>query len=298
MDKVASNRRILGPDGKVQYTRWTATKDPAVRDLPVGTIDPVLRLISLWNGDTPLVALTYYATHPQSYYRTGRANPDFPGIARNQRQEATGVVHVHFNGAGGNITAGKWNDGAPANRQVLADRLAAGMAQAWDTTRKQPISAARPGLAEPAGAAARGAGPGREEAVGRPGGQGSQRGRAGVRPPSTWSGSAAARRRTGSTSPACGSAEPGSCTCPASCSSSTNWPRQQLRPDLFVCLAAYGDYAPGYIGTEIAYSQGGYETSPGVSLVAPSVEGLLLETLRKLLQPVLRNAGSGHPAVP
>ena len=36
---------------------------------------------------------------------------------------------------------------------------------------------------------------------------------------------------------------------------------QQLRPDLFVAMAAYGDYAPGYIATEIAYSQGGYETS-------------------------------------
>ena len=45
---------------------------------------------------------------------------------------------------------------------------------------------------------------------------------------------------------------------------------QQLRPDLFVALAAYGDYAPGYIGTEVAYPQGGYETGPRASLVAPS----------------------------
>jgi hypothetical protein len=34
---------------------------------------------------------------------------------------------------------------------------------------------------------------------------------------------------------------------------------QTLRPDLFVAMAAYGDYAPGYIGTEVAYSQGGYD---------------------------------------
>ncbi len=44
---------------------------------------------------------------------------------------------------------------------------------------------------------------------------------------------------------------------------------QKLRPDLFVAMAAYGDYAPGYIGTEIAYTQGGYETSQGASQVAP-----------------------------
>jgi hypothetical protein len=57
-----------------------------------------------------------------------------------------------------------------------------------------------------------------------------------------------------------------------------------MRPDLFVAMAAYGDYAPGYIGTEIAYPQGGYETSPRASLVAPKVEGVLMEVIGKLLR--------------
>src|SRR3954464_9409016 len=142
VEKVASNRRILGPDGKVKYIRYTACADPEVRDMPVGTIDPVLKMISLWDGDTPVVALTYYATHPQSSYRTGQANPDFPGIARDDRQKATGVPHIHFDGAGGTIGAGKGNDGPHANRQVLADRGASGMSRAWDATRKTPISSA------------------------------------------------------------------------------------------------------------------------------------------------------------
>ena len=142
VEKVASNRRILGPDGKVKYVRYTACKDPEIRDMPVGTIDPMLRMISFWDGDRPVAALTYYATHPQSYYRTGLANPDFPGMARDQRQKATGVPHVHFDGAGGNIGAGKWNDGSHENRQVLADRVAAGMARAWEATEKTPITAA------------------------------------------------------------------------------------------------------------------------------------------------------------
>ncbi len=45
---------------------------------------------------------------------------------------------------------------------------------------------------------------------------------------------------------------------------------QKMRPDRFIAMAAYGDYGPGYIGTRVAYSQGGYETSPGSSLVAPA----------------------------
>jgi hypothetical protein len=59
---------------------------------------------------------------------------------------------------------------------------------------------------------------------------------------------------------------------------------QKLRPDLFVAMAAYGDYAPGYIGTEVAYPQGGYETGPKASLVAPKVEGVLMDVIRKLLR--------------
>ena len=58
---------------------------------------------------------------------------------------------------------------------------------------------------------------------------------------------------------------------------------QKQRPDLFVAMAAYGDYAPGYIGTEIAYGQGGYETSERASRVAPQVEGVLTGAVNRLL---------------
>jgi hypothetical protein len=57
------------------------------------------------------------------------------------------------------------------------------------------------------------------------------------------------------------------------------------RPDLFVALAAYGDYAPWYIGTEVAYGEGGYETGPDASNVAPEVEAVLMAAIRKLLSP-------------
>jgi hypothetical protein len=58
---------------------------------------------------------------------------------------------------------------------------------------------------------------------------------------------------------------------------------QQMRPDREVCLAAYGDYGPGYIGTTVAYSQGGYETSEPASRVAPDVESIVMAALRRLL---------------
>jgi hypothetical protein len=58
---------------------------------------------------------------------------------------------------------------------------------------------------------------------------------------------------------------------------------QKMRPGHLVCMAAYGDYGPGYIGTAIAYEQGGYETS-GVSRVGPQVEAVLMAAMRELLE--------------
>ncbi|MEM9658826.1 MAG: hypothetical protein AAF961_10740, partial [Planctomycetota bacterium] len=142
VDRVASNRRILGEDGTVRATRYTACKDPELRAEPEGVVDPLLKSISLWNDQQPLCVMTYYATHPQSYYLRGVANPDFPGMARFLRQVTlNGLPHLHFNGAGGNIGAGKYNDGSPDNRQVLATRLADGMAAAWQATERVPLSA-------------------------------------------------------------------------------------------------------------------------------------------------------------
>ena len=58
---------------------------------------------------------------------------------------------------------------------------------------------------------------------------------------------------------------------------------QRMRPQSFVAMAAYGDYGAGYIGTEISYPQGGYETGIA-SRVAPSVEQVLLTAMEKLLK--------------
>ncbi|MEZ6066053.1 MAG: hypothetical protein R3B90_10170 [Planctomycetaceae bacterium] len=282
VEQVASNRRILGEDGKVKVTRYTACRDPQVRAMPVGTIDPALKLISFWQNDKPLAVLTYYATHPQSYYRTGLANPDFPGMARNSREEATGVPHIHFNGAGGNIGAGKWNDGSPENRQVLADRVATGMRQAWDKTEKHPITSADLGW--------------EVESVTLP--VASHLNEAELRtilgdetqqPDPRWFAAKKliwllrCQRDDGVDIPCLTLGQARVLHLPGELFVEYQLAAQEMRPDQFVAMAAYGDYAPGYIGTEIAYGQGGYETSRDASHVAPAVEAVLLGAMSRLL---------------
>jgi hypothetical protein len=282
VEKVASNRRILGPDGKVQYIRWTATRDPKIRAFPAGTIDPELKLLSFWNDDRCLAAITWYATHPQSYYRTGMPTPDFPGLARNARQNATGIPHIHFNGASGNVGAGKWNDGAKKNRQILADRVAAGMSAALANTTRQPLAAKDVAWnVVPV-----------------------------VLPPSEHldADKLKATLANDKAKPSdryfaaknldwlqrCQQGDPIGISCltvgdarvlhlPGELFVEYQLNAQQLRPDLFVAMAAYGDYAPGYIGTEIAYDQGGYETSPGASKTSSRVEGVLMDAVKRLL---------------
>ena len=55
---------------------------------------------------------------------------------------------------------------------------------------------------------------------------------------------------------------------------------QKLDRDRFVCVASYGDGGMGYIPTDRAFQQGGYE--PSVALAAPCEEKLIA-AMKKLL---------------
>src|SRR5207245_441344 len=46
VQRVASNRRYRGPDGRLHFGRTSATRDPAARAAPEGTIDPWLKTLS------------------------------------------------------------------------------------------------------------------------------------------------------------------------------------------------------------------------------------------------------------
>ena len=276
--QVASNRRILGADGKVKATRTSATRDAALRAEPEGLIDPMVSVISFWNNNKPVAVLSYYASHPQSYYRTGVANPDFPGIARFMRQLAVpDALHIHFNGAGGNLTAGKYNDGAKENRLLLAERLADGMKRAWNLTKQEPVSASSIQW--------------NVESVALKPAQGIE--------------SLAAKMKTETPVFVANNLSKlvwlrrleAGMKIDLSCLTLGNvrilhlpgepFVEYQLaakaeRPDLFVAVAGYGDYGVGYIGNAAAYAQGGYETGQA-SGVNAEAEEILMKAIRKLL---------------
>ena len=276
--KVASNRRILGPDGKVKHTRTSATKDSVIRAAPEGLIDPMVSLISFWNNDKPLAVLSYYASHPQSYYRTGISNPDFPGIARFMRQLAVPeALHIHFNGAGGNLTAGKYNDGAKENRLILAERLADGMKRAWDNTKRVPVSPAsvkwsvEPIALKPA--------------------EGIHNLEAAMKTQTSvflsnnlsklvWLKRLEAGKKIDISLLSIGNTR--ILHLPGEPFVEYQLAAKAARPDLFLAVAGYGDYAVGYIGTAIAYSQGGYETGQASGVTAEA-EGVLMKAINKLL---------------
>jgi hypothetical protein len=278
---VASNRRILGADGKVRAVRYTATKDAALRAAPEGVIDPEVSVLSFWNAGRPMAVLSYYACHPQSYYRTGVPSPDFPGIARFIRGQAVPeALHVHFNGAGGNIGAGKYNDGAAENRLALAQRLADGMKQAFVEAKKRPLTGADVGWetvpvklpaahhlkaenlikdlkAEPA------------------------KGYVAKADQLAWLVRCQAGHAIDTACLRVGQARV--LHMPGELFVEYQLAAKAMRPDLHVALAAYGDYGPAYIGTTAAYAEGGYETSATASNVAPEVEPILMDAMKRLL---------------
>jgi hypothetical protein len=100
VQEVASNRRVdRKPDGKVGAMRGSSCKVTNLIELPEGLIDPVVSLLSFWNGDNPIALLSFYACHPQSFYRLGIPSPDFPGIARFIRgQDVNAAMHVQYRG--------------------------------------------------------------------------------------------------------------------------------------------------------------------------------------------------------
>ena len=277
--EVASNRRILGPDGKVKTMRHEGRRNPALQALPEGLIDPMVSLVSFWNNDQPVAVLSYYATHPQSYYRTGVANPDFVGVARFMRQVAVPqALHVHFNGAGGNISSGKYNDGAKEWRGIMAGRLADGMKRAWDSSKKVPVTANNMDwnfipVALPHSPLIEGI-------------------QSEIKTQTVqyltnnlfktvWLKRLQEGKKININCLTLGKAR--ILLMPGELFVEYQLAAKKMRPDLFVAMAAYGDYATGYICTAKAYEEGGYEAGIA-SAVTPEAEPIVMKTMQKLLK--------------
>ena len=282
VDQVASNRRMLDPSGKVYAGRMSSCRDETLRGLPDGVIDPMLRTVLFYDQSTPIACLTYYATHPQSYYRTGIANPDFPGMARDARQKETGVFHLHFNGAAGNVAAGKYNDGSVPMRQVLADRVAAGMKRAWESSQPEPIAASAVQWSHQEVVLPLASHLDPEALQKQVEDPNTPTARA-IHAAEQWAYWKWNREGHGSPIQCLQLNQIAILHLPGELFVEYQIAAQQMAGGKQVCMAAYGDYGPFYIGTRVAYPQGGYETSPSASNVSPEVEKPILEAMERAM---------------
>jgi lysophospholipase L1-like esterase len=268
-------------NGKVGKMRGSASKDAELRALPEGLIDPMLKTISFWNGDTKLAALHYYATHPMSYYGDGMVSHDFAGIARERRTQEDGVPHIYFTGCGGNIGAGKYNDGTPEMRPLLAERIHAAMVESEKGAKRVPLTTIAwkhvPVVLQPDPSFP-------EERMlkvlqnteTRP----STRITAALR-----LGFIRHREPIPFTS-----LHLGDDVClihlPGESFVEYQLFAQQQRPGGFVCTASYGDGVTGYIPLEHSFEEGGYE--PTQAYAAPESEKTMKETIERLLRPTAK----------
>lgn len=278
VEMVASNRRILGPNGKVKAIRWTATKEPEVRAEPEGLIDPMLKTVSFWNGENKLAALHYYAVHPCSYYGDGIVTSDFVGLAREKRTQEEGVAHIYFTGCAGDITPGKYNDGSPENRPLLTERVYKAMIASEEQAQKIELSEFNWRVKEVML-------PPREDwkeaelyeiltntEIGLP-----QRARKAL-PLSYF-------RRSSK-------AIPISClefhekvwilNLPGEAFIEYQLFAQQQRPDSFIAVASYSDCGPGYIPLARSFEEGGYE--PTEAYASPNSETIVKQAIIELLR--------------
>ena len=279
VDRIASNRRVMGKDGRVRAVRWTKTRDPAVRAAPECLIDPMLKTIGFWNNHTAVAVLHYYAVHPTSMDGTGIVTPDFVGLARNRRtMQDHNVPHMYFTGCAGNIAAGKYNDGIADNRELFTGRILTAMVASEHQPQRQPLKNLRWSV-EPVCL------PPREDM--------SEENLLAEIVSTATSGKihskaalmlAYLRRRD----------IPIPITClhlndqtallnlPGETFIEYQLRGQQARPDAFVAVAGYGDLGTGYITMETSFDEGGYE--PKDAFVSGKSEKMMCDAITRVLK--------------
>jgi len=303
-ERLGANRRIMGANGRVAMHRQStytneypaevaaAIKVDADADghklsilnpeeakaAPEGLIDPAVRVISFWNGDRPLAALTYYAAHPQVAFGKGIPTPEFVGLARERRQKETGVFQVYFTGAGGNVTLGKYNDGTERARQEFAGRMLDTMRRAWTATARSPLAPADVEwrTADISLPAKYGAFKDEARAVAadttRP---------ASARLAAMGKYVRAQALEEGTTLSVLRLGQAYSVHIPGEAFVQYQLGTQAIRPNDFVAVAAYAE-GLGYIGNKDAYGEGGYEIT--ISATTLAAEKVIMDGVRKLLQ--------------
>lgn len=276
VERVASHRRIL-VDGKIRWRGSSGGRNPALAELPEGVIDPFVKTITFARGETPIARLHYYATHPQSFYRDARASYDFVGMAREKLQEEEGVFQVYFTGCGGDVAAGKYNDGTPEARQGLYERLLAGMKASAAATEYGPIASIEWRTVDVKLPPKNVPGYNPEtfrKALLDPDQKPSRR---------IWAARRMAffEREEPITISSLAMGDVYVVHLPGEPMLEFQLFAQRQRPDAFVAVAGYGDGSPSYICTAQSFEEGAYE--PGAAAVGPGAEKILKAAMRKLM---------------
>lgn len=281
VEQVASNRRVYrDAAGRVIAMRRSFCTDPAIAALPEGTIDPDLQTVAFYGEDgRRLVACHYYATHPMSFYEDGRVTSDFCGLARKRRQaEDPGCAHLYFTGCSGDVTAGKYNDGSPAARVALTDRMHRALVASDASLDPRPLTSVDWATAEvrpppqPAPTAAE-----LKAAIANP--QGTLVSRLLPAYRLGWLRRCArglplvlSRLRLNDVSVL---------HLPGEMFIAYQLRARALRADAPVLVAAYGDGGPWYVPTRDEYPAGGYEVT--VAFCTDEVDGIMSDAIRRLL---------------
>ncbi len=277
VSQVASTRRIL-KDGKVIVRYSTSGTDPEMAALPEEPIDPILRTITFALGKKPLVRLHFYATHPQTFCCDGRVSGDFVGAARERLEEEENISEVYFTGCAGDVTVGKYNNGSSEARDGLATRLEKGMRESVASTRFEPavdlkwrqidfqLPKKRSPEASPASLRSRLEHPGTRS------GQDLYRDALSLA-------FAERRRPLQACSLALGRVQ--ILLLPGEPMLEFQMYAQQERSDEFIAVAGYGDMSPGYLCTDRAFTEGGYE--PSASNAGTGTEARIKDVIRRLL---------------
>ena len=122
---LASNRRcgvVRDDDPSIPWMRSSRAR-PEHRALPVGDIDPLVRVLAFFDGGKPFGVMMNYACHvtvaggDEAPYVTA----DFPGEALRRLAEEDGLEGIHFTGAAGDINPGKFTTSGNSIEERVAD---------------------------------------------------------------------------------------------------------------------------------------------------------------------------------
>ncbi len=267
VERVASIRRLINAEGK-SITRYSGDGvKPEMAAAPEGPVDPMVRTITLAKGGKPLVRLHFYATHPQTFCCDGTVSADFVGAARETLEKQDGIPQIYFTGCSGDVTVGKYNDRTRAARDGLAQRLLAAMRESgrtatyrqvgligWRTTALKLPKRAAPDLSNAS--------------------SDDDRYRKAIT-------AAFSHRTRPLTVSALTIGDNAILLLPGEPMLEFQRYAISAGKERFVAVAGYGDMAPGYLCTDEAFPQGGYE--PGASNAGPGTEGALKAAIRAVL---------------